>query len=445
MNEYYRIATAVSKFSEYSSEIEQVLTNSTQLGRINTTEIKKILNGETTTALESLVPITTRKEAGIFFTSSELANRVANNISLILSSNRTIIDAALGAGNLLLACTQFLPIGQSVEDTLALWSKSLLGFDIFPEFVQSARLRLTLAAVMRHNGEIPQDLNYLSFFQGLKEQDVFSKPLPEASCIIVNPPFGSMLIPNDCKWASGKVQTAAWYIDKLLSSAPEGQHLVAILPDVLNSGSRYIKWRQKVASLVNYLGIEPAGRFDSNTDVDVFILHVIKKSKKDVGVVWPQYSVICGQNSSHRLAEYFNIHVGAVVPHRDKIEGKIWPYIHSRTASAWQIITNIQEERKSSHTTYAPPFVVVRRTSSPSDRYRCLAAIVNETRNVAVENHLLVLQPKDMSLQTCKKLLRLFKEETTNEWFNNRIRCRHLTVSVMSEFPCFDFSNYEVQ
>jgi hypothetical protein len=225
-----------------------------------------------------------------------------------------------------------------------------------------------------------------------------------------------MQAPEDCQWAAGKIQIAGWFLEKLLRTAPEGQHVVAVLPDVLRSGTRYRKWRDMLSRLCVSIDIELAGRFDTNTDVDVFILYAV--------------------------ADFFDVHVGSVVPHRDSLEGPSYPYIHARIAPAWQTIDHVSEERPYRGTVFPPPFVVVHRTSSPSDKNRCVATIVNEKREVAVENHLLVLLPHDKSLQSCKHLLEVLKSPQSSEWLNERIRCRHLTVEALRELPCCFIGGY---
>jgi hypothetical protein len=244
-----------------------------------------------------------------------------------------------------------------------------------------------------------------------------------------------MPAPKDCEWANGKIQIAGWFIERLLQTAPKGQHVVAILPDVLNSGTRYKKWRDLILTLASALTIEPAGRFDANTDVDVFILHAVAGKDNEMPSEWP-YNELCTNGFSHRVSDYFDVHVGSVVPHRDPIVGTLYPYVHARTALPWQTLEHITEERQSIRTVFSPPFVVVHRTSSPSDKHRCVGTVINEKREVAVENHLIVLLPKDKALQSCKQLLNILESPATDTWLNQRIRCRHLTVSAVRDLPC---------
>lgn len=436
----YRIAEAVSCFSVYSDEIEAVVFNSDLNNErdINKDIVPGILNGETTLALQRLVPINVRKEAGIFFTSTMLSDKVADHLAPMFRTGVKLIDPACGAGNLLLACAKYLPSGCNLQDTLKIWSNHILGYDLHYEFIRAAQLRLTLLAASLHpdEGSTLADLQPADIFKGLKVGDVFAHtPITQDVCMIVNPPFGYMQAPEDCQWAAGKIQIAGWFLEKLLRTAPEGQHVVAILPDVLRSGTRYRKWRDMLSGLCVSIDIELAGRFDTNTDVDVFILHAVAGIDDTGQLQWP-IPRLHNREIRHIISDFFDVHVGSVVPHRDSLEGPIHPYIHARMAPAWRTIDYISEERPYRGTVFPPPFVVVHRTSSPSDKKRCVTTIVNEKREVAVENHLLVLLPHDKSLQSCEHLLEVLKSPQSSEWLNERIRCRHLTVAALRELPC---------
>ncbi|MDL2122782.1 MAG: N-6 DNA methylase [Deltaproteobacteria bacterium] len=442
----YRISKAVAYFSVYSDEIEAVVFNSGLNNErdINEDIVPGILNGETTLALQRLVPINVRKKAGIFFTSTILSDKVADHLAPILRTGVKLIDPACGAGNLLLACAKYLPSGCNLQDTLKIWSNHILGYDLHYEFIRAAQLRLTFLAASIHPDETITlaHLQPANIFKGLKVGDVFAHtPVKQNVCMIVNPPFGYMQAPEDCQWAAGKIQIAGWFLEKLLRTAPEGQHVVAILPDVLRSGTRYRKWRNMLSALCVSIDIELAGRFDTNTDVDVFILHAVVGIDDTGQLQWP-IPRLHNRETRHIISDFFDVHVGSVVPHRDSLEGPSYPYIHARMAPAWQTIDHISEERPCRGTVFFPPFVVVHRTSSPSDKNRCVATIVNEKRKVAVENHLLVLLPHDKSLQSCKQLLEVLKSPQSSEWLNERIRCRHLTVVALRELPYCSIRSY---
>ena len=85
---------------------------------------------------------------------------------------------------------------------------------------------------MKDNNTL-SDIDIENVFPHLKVGNVFdSESILQSQCIVVNPPFGYMQAPSDCTWAHGRIQAAGWFLEKLLLSAREGQHIVAILPDV---------------------------------------------------------------------------------------------------------------------------------------------------------------------------------------------------------------------
>jgi N-6 DNA Methylase len=430
-----RVAEAVSNFSGYSEEIMSLISNNAYSDFITPDVVNGILNGQATLALEKYVPLDIRKEAGIFFTSTFLADQVAEQIRPLLESGIKVCDPAIGAGNLLIACSKYLPIGDKLEKTLQLWSNWLTGYDLYPEFTRAAKLRLLISAAKRHENNIDvREINLDHYFRGIEQGDVFShKPITTSDCLVLNSPFVDLLAAKDCTWAKGNIQAAGWFLDKIIQETTAGKHIVAILPDVLNSGTRYQKWRELIASKASSLAIIPAGRFDTNTDVDVFILHLVTGDIKP-HITWPyQYSK--HDHTQQSVGDYFEVHVGAVVPHRNKKVGQKYPYVHAKTAIKWKILKQIEESRKFSGTVFTPPIVVIHRTSSPQDKDRCVGTIIDLKQNVAIENHLLVLSPKDKTVKSCKQLLKKLKDKRTTIWFNERIRCRHLTTISVKELP----------
>lgn len=423
------VAASVALFAKYSTTLESEFSSK---NKIDDGKYPGILNGEASKALQTLVPLEIRKEAGIFFTNTKLANSVAAEIVPMLKQGITICDPASGAGNLLIACAQHLPFGKCIDETIRTWSEWISGYDLFPEFIRAAKLRLLILALQHHNVSLNHhELNLTSVFENLKTENVFTnKRELNSECLIMNPPFGYMTAPEDCTWASGQIQIAGWFLENILKVTQPGRHIVAILPDVLNSGSRYERWRNVIVSHASRLSIKLAGRFDKETDVNVFILHMVTGKGQ---ASWPRD---LDTNSGHKLtSDFFEVRVGAVVPHRDPEDGNEYPYIHARTAPKGQIITEVKERKKFSGTVFKPPFVLIHRTSSPSDKIRCVATIVNIDSYVAVENHLLVCIPKDGLLSSCKKLLKSLASEQTTVWMNNRICCRHLTVDSLKEVP----------
>jgi hypothetical protein len=78
---------------------------------------------------------------------------------------------------------------------------------------------------------------------------------------------------------------------------------------------------------------------------------------------------------------------------------------------------------------------VVRRTSSPSDPHRAVATVVLGKRPVAVENHLIVLLPKNKTLRACRQAMRLLRDDSTDKRLDRTMRCRHLTVEAVASLP----------
>lgn len=433
------VARGVASFSQYSNLVELIYSSSAGSCQQRQSTLEYILDGQASLELERLVPLSVRKQAGIFFTNTGLAEKVARKIAPLLKICATVCDPACGAGNLLIACSKYLPCGGSFEETVTKWTSLIKGIDLFPEFAQAARLRLAFAAASRHPQENIEFTRIAdsSLFRMIQLGDIFdSKPISSSKCLVFNSPFGYMLAPDNCTWSQGKIQIAGWLIERLLLNGHSGQHFVFILPDVLNSGTRYKKWRNTVSNLVSEIHIEPAGRFDKKTDIDVFIAHMIVTKRRKSS--WPIKDSRC----KSKISDYFQIKVGTVVPHRDPIRGRLFAFIHAKTALAWQTVKTITERRRTTRKLFNPPFVAVHRTSSPSDKNRCIATIIDTKTKVAVENHLIVFLPKDRSKQRCYELLNSLRDPRTNTWLNERIRCRHLTTHILSEMPYY--ANKEV-
>ena len=221
-------------------------------------------------------------------------------------------------------------------------------------------------------------------------------------------------------------------ITALEQSLP-GTEILAILPEVLRSGSFSKHWRNRVSRLAEVHLIEPCGIFDESADIDVFILRLVRRAEgaKTRKNKWPAPRI--KQNST--IADCFDVHVGRVVPHRDKKSGPRHPYIHPRCVSTWIVMKKFSETRKHQGLVYKPPFVVIRRTSRPGHPYRATATVIAGKRSVAVENHLIVCEPKKGKLTICKKLMRQLKTKAVNKYLDTRIRCRHLTVGAVEAIP----------
>jgi hypothetical protein len=188
-------------------------------------------------------------------------------------------------------------------------------------------------------------------------------------------------------------------------------------------------WREKVESLSKIKRINIIGSFGS-ADIDVFTIHLTKR-KEQSSTVKSWYPKIRANN----IGNCFTVHIGAVVPHRDPELGKEVPFFDARSVPPWKIITKTLKKRRFKGTLHTPPFVLVRRTSSPNDLFRAKASVINYKIPVAIENHLLVLSPNDNTLKSCVDLMKYLKSDSVSHWLNKRIRCRHLTVDSLKTIP----------
>jgi hypothetical protein len=425
-------------FETYVDELESLVqkTLSSVGTNFHDKSILTALDGSSRAALNSSISLEERRKRGLFFTSSLLAKEALRGVINQVDNSTVFLDPACGAGDLLLSCVKLLPVEDDLELTLHKWGERIAGLDLRPEFVRAARVRLFLAALSRCKFSGLKTPSYSDrWFPLLSAGNFFENlnNLQSASMIVINPPYQLIKAPEDCSWASGKVSNAALFMDYCVSNSSPNSRILAILPDVLRSGSRYSKWRDFIAKNSNIEEVTLLDRFDQWTDIHVFILKLqVTKTPKNSANRWSEKSSNLQNNI---IGNGFEIHVGAVVPHRDKKLGKSYPYLVARNLPAWKTVTKFSEKRRFSGTVYNPPFVVVRRTSRPEDKYRAVGTIISGKNPIAVENHLLVLQPKDNSLKSCRKLLGNLQRQETSDWLNNKIRCRHLTVSSLSELP----------
>jgi hypothetical protein len=397
-------------------------------------QVVAALNGEASTELRRAIGLKTRRKYGAYFTGTILGERLLKKCSSF-DANRIFYDASCGMGDLLLAAAKNLPLAKSLPQTLAQWGRQLTGTDLHSEFVAGAKTRLVLLARHRHQTTEALSVSLDRFFphirvaDGLAERTAFQK----ATTLLLNPPFGLVKAPKNCDWAGGRMSQAAMFLITALERSRPCTEILAILPDVLRSGSFSQRWRNRVSELAEVHLIDPYGIFDESADVDVFLLRLVRRVavKSVIKRKWPTPRTA----RSATVGDYFKVHVGRVVPYRDIKTGPRYPYIHPRCVQTWTIVTDFTEHRKHKGPAYTPPFVVIRRTSRPGDAYRAAATVINGKCPIAVENHLIVCEPKDGKLATCKKLMLRLKTDAVNEYLNTRIRCRHLTVEAIKKAP----------
>ena len=419
----------ISDYREYVSRLRGVLLAVTRDGLLHhRAAVQSALDGQAATELKNLVALSTRRAHGAFFTSGELRSE-----ALLGSHDGVFFDPACGAGDLLIEAAMRMPPCGTFRDTVRRWSERLLGCDVEPDFVETARLRLLLSAAYRSEqatfGEIPGDaFPGLVVSDGLSRHDLASR----SDHILLNPPFGYVDAPTGTAWAEGRVSEAAVFLERVLEYSPTGATITAILPDVLRSGSRYGKWRSMVESMVNVSEIKTYGLFDETTDVDVFVLHATRSDVADGHVGWAPL------HRGASVGDFFDVHVGPVVPHRDPESGPEYPFIWPRRLPASGSFDPEGISRRFRGRTFSPPFVAVRRTSRPGQKRRAGGVLVVGDRPVAVENHLLVVLPKNGSRSSCEELIGVLADERTGDWLDRRIRTRHLTVSAVSDLPWLD-------
>ncbi|MBW8017288.1 MAG: N-6 DNA methylase [Planctomycetes bacterium] len=424
----------MNEFKKYIGQMENIAHGLSVIPRLEEEVFAEAaLNGEVSRKYRTTVPLNSRREHGVFFTNEILAKKITHKFLLDFDRKSLIVDPACGTGNLLIECANKMPVGKTLSETLKIWSRHLSGFDIFPEFVRAAKARLILLAKVKTNQFDSNIKNFDKYFPLIRVQDFLndSSGIEKASHIILNPPYNVLLAPDNFCWANKKISAASVFMDICISKAAVDSKIRAILPDVLRTGSSYRKWREHIASNVKKSDITIYGQFDNWTDVDVFTMR-LQKSKHQKNLYKDIWGIPATSNT--RLSDYFDVHVGPVVPHRDLKKGPMLAYIHARNADAWKEQKRISETRRFSGTVFSPPFVVIRRTSRPGDN-RAIGTIIKGKRKVAIENHLLVLLPKKNTLGECRKVLKTLKSKATDDWLNERIRCRHLTVEAMKELP----------
>ena len=382
--------------------------------------------------LRKCLSIEEMRVAGSFFTGSKLAKAVVDAFPIPVSDQSVVIDPTCGAGNLLLECSRRLPVANNLSSTLKSWGESLWGFDINKSFVEATKLRLVIEALSRgalKDCSIDEACGFLANIKDSDAMSVSTYDLEKITHAVMNPPFSIWSSPQTEYWKKGKVNAAGVIFDKYMRVLPDGCQVSAILPDVLRSGSRYESFRLFVSHKLD-AECMVWGRFNSKTDVDVFILSGATSKEKHAQIVW--YKDLGDYTP---LSEVYDVCTGPLVAYRDEIKGTSYPYFHPKNSPAWKCVSEASEYRQFEGRVIKPPFVLVKRTSSPTDRFRASATLVNLDVPVAVENHLIVIKPKSGLLSDCEKLIDVLKKDDTNTFLNDRARMRHLTVKVVKDIP----------
>lgn len=431
-------------YVQHGRVLRSVLEDLTECGPpILPSRLDAVLGAQSAEALRELVHLDYRRKVGAFFTTGQLRDRITEVVANL--PGRTIVDPTCGAGDLLIAAADRLPVLSSLADTLAIWETQLFGLDLHSEFVEAARIRLTLKAVqcIQQAGlEVSFDLpdNYVPFAESITKAD-FRMQLQgsrASDIVVLNPPYTRMRAPADCSWAGGGTSTAAVFFLEALDLLSSGGHIVAILPDSLRSGSLFAKWRARVEAQTDVLLVQRLGIFDQYADIDVFLLVArVGKSIESVGpAAWWDFGSLVPSGSA-TLGELFEVRVGAVVDNRDPIEGEEYPFLVARDLPSGGTMNTPNRRRKFLGRVFTPPFVVLRRTSRPSPPgiARANGVIVTGRQQVAVDNHLLVASPHSGGMEQCRSLLKVLADPRISLVLDERISCRHLTVGAVKELP----------
>ena len=423
-----RLSTTMREYQHFVAHLDSLLRDIAN-GHIRHDEIEHVLNGGAATQLRRLVPHAARRRAGAFFTPTKITSTITQLLEGRLTSTSVVYDPACGAGDLLLAAARAFPNGDLARNT---WRYRLIGRDLHPVFTAATRRRLLLEAFQQH-----KSLTGSSQFPRIRTGCGLSctTALHDATHVVVNPPFGHQETPPDVPWASGRISEAATFLWRLFLRLRPGTQIIAILPDVLRSGTNYSAWRKAIAQRAHLTSVHFFDQFDHATNVHASLLNFIVKDFDDAArqLRWTRPH----SHVRSRVRDHFDVHVGSVVNFRDPHRGSRYPYVHSRNVPRWSTIYSVPDSRFSLRPPITPPLIVVRRMSRPGDRERAVAAIVALPEPAVFDNHLLTLTPRRGGLPACQRLLAQLRRPATTQVLDQRIRCRHLTVSALSdlEFP----------
>lgn len=390
-----------------------------------------LLNGVPYSIFRREVRLDTRREIGAFFSSNAMADALVTKLTGRIDGDALVLDPTCGIGDLLLARATTLPLGPTLADTLSAWGQRLAGFDTRDDLVSLCKARLCMLA--RARGGFADEIDPLRMFPQIVAHDMFAPEseamLCRADAVLFNPPFGKTTWSTKLEWASGEINAAAIFLDRLTTVIQPTAPIAAVLPEVLRCGSRYDRFRA-ILTKRGYTGpFEVQGQFDTWTDVDVFTTLLTRSEKP--APLWRAKA----KEAASTIEELYEVRVGSVVPHRDPIAGASRVYICAKTTPAWHPGFTPETRRLYAGKVFVPPFVAIRRTSSPSDKLRAVATVVTGDEPVAVENHLLVARPFDNSLTACRALVTLLRSPETNARLNDLMRCRHLTTGAIKTLP----------
>ncbi|MEU8081312.1 N-6 DNA methylase [Catellatospora citrea] len=422
-------------YEAYQSEVRDALWRAMSGKDVDVREFESHLDGLAYLRLRQTVSLAHRRTFGTFFTSSAMRKRLVAPYLEVVRGGARVVDPACGAGDLLLAAMSLLPDEWSPSQRAEHVRRNFFGHDILPVMADVTKERVRLSLTLAGWNAIDIDIPGISAGDGLGKQTY----LGDADLILVNPPYALAPIPPEHTWGAGRASSAAPFLIEVIERCKRGAQVAAVLPDVLRSGVRYSRWRSHVAEIADITSVEQQGMFDQWTDIDVFIVRLtVGASNSQVPQVrndsWAMASVLEPRATLSDLAE---IAVGDVVPHRDLCEGPEVPYLTVSSVPVGQNVSTAPRRRYAGRL-HRAPFIAIRRTSAPTrgSGARVLASIIDESMGrVAVENHLIVVTPKDQSMEACQSLMRRLKDPQVTEWLDQHLGTRHLSKGVLGRLP----------
>lgn len=397
-----------------------------------------LINGHANDMVYQLLAREDRRAHGVFFSGSAWARTLVAQLDLEQWSR--FLDPSAGTGDLLLEICKDLPLEGTTAKTIKAWGARIGAIDLRESFLRIAWARIQALAMVRH--EEPIDVSrFKPMPTGFRAGNVFKTPLAlrAKDCLVMNPPYQRTSAGSNSFVGTGMRSAAALHVERVLCSAPANVGIIALVPDVLRSGSSYRSFREALGERMEISSFDGHGSFGWDADVDVAILHgVTREPAKKVPVPVAPSLTVKPAPAPKKVADLYVVSVGPVVPHRTEETGKLRGYLTARNSPIWGSIKAPVEKATFDARRQTGPFVVVRRTSSPRDKQRARATLVLGKGPWLVENHLLIISPRSGTIEDCKRVIDIFKDVRTNEWLNQCIRCRHLTVGAIASVPIWD-------
>src|SRR5258708_11167095 len=110
------------RVAEYVTRLRDLVADAARSDAAHPKMVAAALDGQPGVELRRLVPLTTRRANGAFFTGSALARRIVSQFLGGSNPNAIVCDPACGAGDLLIAAAERLPVTSDLRATLGLWS-----------------------------------------------------------------------------------------------------------------------------------------------------------------------------------------------------------------------------------------------------------------------------------------------------------------------------------